>query len=229
MNAVYGKDIMYTAKELENVFEWYDARQTYELTDTTDYKPSRSYHNGRIYGSGHYGNPEKEHRYQMWIKDDKLVESSVEEYYYYLHNYGSILTFDRNGNIVADFDSGLSEDPAPKIVLRIPVRPTEIEEGEIVDENDIYPNDLLDEEPFIRAPVISAQAAEIMRDEFDFSLCLDDYYEEYSLSDRNQYYEDYEQSDRGSNLWDIQQQQMDDYEEMINELAEKADIYEDEF
>lgn len=227
MNAVYGKEMMYTAEELENVFEWYDARQTYELTDTTDYKPSRSYHNGRIYGSGHYGNPEKEHRYQMWIKDDKLVESSVEEYYYNLDYYNN------NGDGGVDLDNVEStyeyEDPEPKIVLRIPVRPTEIEEGEIVDENDIYPNDLLDEEPFIRAPVISAQAAEIIRDEFDFSLCLDDYYEEYSLSDRNQYYEECEQSDRGSNLWDIQQQQMDNYEEMINELAEEADMYEDEW
>jgi hypothetical protein len=191
-------EMTYTAKELENVFEWYDVRQSYELTDATDYKPSRSYHNGRIYGSGHYGNPEKEHRYQMWIKDNKLVESSVEEYYYYLYNYGSILTIDQNGNIVADFDSGVSENPEPKIVLRIPARPTEIEEGEIVEENYIYPNDLLNEEPFIRAHVISAEAADIMVNEFTFDLCFDDdddYYEEFSLSDRFQDDEDYDDSE----------------------------------
>jgi hypothetical protein len=58
--------------------------------------------------------------------------------------------------------------------MRITARPTELEEGEIVDEDDIYPKDLLNEEPFIRAPVISAQAAEIMRDEFNFSLSFDE-------------------------------------------------------
>jgi hypothetical protein len=190
-------EMTYTAKELENVFEWYDVRQSYELTDATDYKPSRSYHNGRIYGSGRYGNPEKEARYQMWIKDNKLVESSFEEYYDYLYNYESILTIDQNGIIVADVDSGVYENPEPKIVLRIPVRRTEIEEGEIVEENDIYPNDLLNEEPFIRAPLISAEAAKIMADEFTFELCFnydDDYYEEFSLSDRFQD-EDYDESE----------------------------------
>lgn len=167
-------EMTYTAYELENAFELYDVRQINDLTDATDYKPSRSYHNGRIYGSGRYGNPEKEARYQMWLNDYDLVQSSLDEYYYYLHNYGSILTIDQNGNIETDFDSGLSEDPAPKIVLRILVRPTEIEEGEIVEENDIYPNDLLNEEPFIRAPLISAEAAKIMADEFTFKLCFND-------------------------------------------------------
>ena len=207
MNAMYGKEMMYTAEELANGFEYYDINQ--------------------IYKSGHYGDSKKEDRYQVWLNNYNLVESSVENYYSDLDYYNN------NGDVGVDLDNVESdyeyEDPEPKIVLRIPVRPTEIEEGEIVDENDIYPNDLLDEEPFIRAPVISAEAAEIMRDEFDFSLCLDDYYEEYSFSDRNQYYEDYDQSDRESNLWDIQQQQMDDYEEMINELAEEADMYEEEW
>ena len=53
--------------------------------------------------------------------------------------------------------------------MRIARRPTEIEEGEIVD--DVYPHDLLvndglrlEPEPFIRAPVISYEAAVIMEE-----------------------------------------------------------------
>jgi hypothetical protein len=55
--------------------------------------------------------------------------------------------------------------------MSVPNGPTEIEEGEIVD--DVYPHDLLvndglwlDPEPFIRAPVISYEAAVIMEEEF---------------------------------------------------------------
>ena len=57
------------------------------------------------------------------------------------------------------------EEEEPRVVMRIIARPTPLEEGEIVDE-DVYPNDLLEPEPFIRAPVISAESAEIMADEF---------------------------------------------------------------
>ena len=60
--------------------------------------------------------------------------------------------------------------------MRIIARPTPLEEGEIVDE-DVYPNDLLEPEPFIRAPVISAESAEIMADEFAENY-VDDYDDE---------------------------------------------------
>jgi hypothetical protein len=74
------------------------------------------------------------------------------------------------------------EEEEPKVVMRIIARPTPLEEGEIVEENDVYPNDLLDPEPFIRAPVISAQSAEIMADEFaenyDDDYDEEDYYNE---------------------------------------------------
>lgn len=153
MSAVYGREIIYTTEELANGFEYYEINQ--------------------IYKYGHFVNSKKEDRYQVWLNNYNLVESSVEEYYYNLDYYNN------NGDVGIDLDNVQStyeyEDPEPKIVMRITARPTELEEGEIVDENDIYPKDLLNEEPFIRAPVISAQAAEIMRDEFNFSLCLNEY------------------------------------------------------
>ena len=68
------------------------------------------------------------------------------------------------------------EEEEPRVVMRIIARPTPLEEGEIVDE-DVYPNDLLEPEPFIRAPVISAESAEIMADEFAENY-VDDYDDE---------------------------------------------------
>ena len=69
-------------------------------------------------------------------------------------------------------DDDSDEDEEPVETMTIPPRPTEIEEGEIVEVNssasalDIYPNDLLEPEPFIRAPLISYDAAVIMYEEF---------------------------------------------------------------
>ena len=61
-------------------------------------------------------------------------------------------------------DSEDEDDDEPVETMTIPPRPTEIEEGEIVE--DVYPNDLLEPEPFIRAPIISYDAAVIMYEEF---------------------------------------------------------------
>ena len=69
------------------------------------------------------------------------------------------------------------EEEEPRVVMRIIARPTPLEEGEIVDE-DVYPNDLLEPEPFIRAPVISAESAEIMADEFNESYDEEEPYDE---------------------------------------------------
>jgi len=148
---------------LEKLFELYDGDRyrfdsdIYQMGSdysSCDYSPcrvSRSYHPGRIYGSGHYGHPEQEARYQCFIKDPDMVFSVLEEYnsrYYYYYSFDDL-----------QYDY---EEPA--ITLSVPNGPTEIEEGEIVD--DVYPHDLLDPEPFIRAPVISYEAAVIMEDEF---------------------------------------------------------------
>ena len=153
-------------------------------------RPSRSYHEGRIYGSGQYGNEEKEERYQAWVKNFDLVQSSIYEYKnqpevsidekpawdlprlidfkdindeidaiearldfptsMYSYMYDTI----RFPDVESDDDDD-EEIVEPRVVMRIVPRPTPLEEGEIVDE-----------EPFIRAPVISAESAEIMADEF---------------------------------------------------------------
>ena len=148
---------------LEKLFELYDGDRHLFDSDiyqvgsqysSGDYSPcaiSRSYHPGRIYGSGHYGNARQEARYQAFIRDPDMVFEVLEEYnsrYYYYYSFDDL-----------QYDY---EEPA--ITLSVPNGPTEIEEGEIVD--DVYPHDLLDPEPFIRAPVISYEAAVIMEDEF---------------------------------------------------------------
>ena len=134
---------------LEKVFELYDGDRhrfdsdIYQVGSdysSGDYNPclSRSYHPGRIYGSGHYGNTQQEARYQCFIRDPDMVFSVLEEYN---SRYMESTSFDH-----------LQEEPA--ITLSVPNGPTEIEEGEIV------------EEPFIRAPVRSIWTDLIMEEVF---------------------------------------------------------------
>jgi len=189
-------------KMLEELFELYDGDRyrfdsdiyqvgsDYSSGDYSPCRPSRSYHAGRIYGSGHYGNAEQEARYQCFIKDPDMVFSVLEEYNSRQND------FDNNQYRFDD----LQEEP---IVMRIAPRPTEIEEGEIVE--DVYPHDLLDPEPFIRAPVISYEAAVIMEEEF------------YQRHWEEQYQEP-------STLWDIQDQERENYEEYLLEMTEQADM-----
>ena len=87
----------YTTEELENAFEFYDAKQMYKC--------------------GNHDDNSKSVRHHAWVNNSNLVKSSVEEYYYYLNNYGSVLTFNHEGNIVCDFDCATG---SPKILLRIP-------------------------------------------------------------------------------------------------------------
>jgi hypothetical protein len=191
---------------LENLFELYDGDRHLFDSDiyqvdidysSGDYSPcfSRSYHAGRIYGSGHYGNAEQEARYQAFIRDPDMVFEVLDEY----NNRQN--DFDNNQY---SFDD-LQEEP---IVMRIAPRPTEIEEGEIVD--DVYPHDLLDPEPFIRAPVISYEAAMIMEEQF-YEAHWDKEYQE------------------SSTLWDIRDQERENYEEYLLEMAEQADMEYDDW
>jgi hypothetical protein len=210
---------------LEKLFELYDGDRHLFDSDiyqvgsqysSGDYSPcavSRSYHPGRIYGSGHYGNPEQEARYQCFIRDPDMVFSVLEEY----NNREN--DFDNNQY---SFDD-LQEEP---IVMRIAPRPTEIEEGEIVD--DVYPHDLLDPEPFIRAPVISYEAAMIMEEQF-----YEAHWEEqfYKAHWEEQFYEahwdkEYQES---STLWDIRDQERENYEEYLLEMAEQAEMEYDDW
>ena len=132
---------------LEKVFELYDGDRHRFDSDIyqvgSQYNPclSRSYHPGRIYGSGHYGSAEQEARYQSFIRDPIMVFEVLDE-----------------------FNSQKDEKKYQREW----------------DEPDIYPHDLLVNdglrlvndglrlvpEPFIRAPVISYEAAVIMEEEF---------------------------------------------------------------
>jgi hypothetical protein len=187
---------------LEKLFEFYNGESRlfdgdiyqvgsdYSSGDYSPCGPSRSYHAGRIYGSGHYGDPEEEARYQAFIRDPDMVFDVLDE-------YNSRQNHCDNNQYSYD---DLQEEP---IVLRIAPRPTEIEEGEIVE--DVYPHDLLHPEPFIRAPVISYEAAVIMEEEFHEAHWDKEYQEP-------------------SNLWDIRDQERENYEEYLLEMAEQADM-----
>ena len=131
---------------LEKLFEMYDGDRPrfdsdiYQVgSDYSPSRPSRSYHPGRVYGSGHYGNDEQERRYQCFIRDPYLVFDVLDEL---LRKEATLRSESRRYK----WD----------VKMTIPNIPTEIEEGEIVDE-----------EPFIRAPVISRWAGLIMEEVFD--------------------------------------------------------------
>ena len=69
---------VYTAKELEEAFEWYYN----EILSPIDDRPSRYCKPGRVYGiDGTYRDQAKENQYQIWVNDARLVERTVEEYY----------------------------------------------------------------------------------------------------------------------------------------------------
>jgi len=181
-------ETVYTAKQLEKTFEWY-YNEILPLVSSSDSQPSRHYKLGRIYGfDGTYGDQVKEDRYQAWIKDFNLVESIVEQYFWNKDFYDNIQGSDaaccaavgaedvvdwtRPYNLEVDEDDAKPGEPMddddiiePRVVMRIVARPTPLEEGEIVEEPmDIYPDDLLDPEPFIRAHVISHEGAMVMEE-----------------------------------------------------------------
>lgn len=168
-----------TAQQLESLFEFYEQNNPIGAPS----RPSRHYKPGRVYGSpGEYGDKDREERYQSFISNDKLVNETFDEYIEILENsvpapnicddyefdnymarnyYASIYDTIR---FEGEYSDDEDDEDEPVETMCIPSRPTEIEEGEIVD--DLYPNDLLEPEPFIRAPVVSYDAAVIMYEEF---------------------------------------------------------------
>ena len=141
---------------LEKLFEMYDGvrprfdSDIYQVgSDYSPSRPSRSYHPGRVYGSGHYGNSEQEARYQCFIRDSDMVFEVLDDLLRQEANLRS--------------DSRRYKWDEPRITMTIPSGPREIEEGEIVYDNQGQEEE---DEPFIRAPVVSDEAAEIMADEF---------------------------------------------------------------
>ena len=135
-------------KMLEKLFEMYDGDRPrfdsdiYQVgSDYSPSRPSRSYHPGRIYGSGHYGNDEQERRYQSFIRDPYLVFDVLDE------------LLRKEANLRSE-----SRRYKWDVTMTIPSGPREIEEGEIVED-----------EPFIRAHVVSDEAAEFIKEEFYYS------------------------------------------------------------
>ena len=135
---------VYTAKELEEAFEWYYN----EILSPIDDRPSRYCKPGRVYGiDGTYRNQAKENQYQIWVNDAQLVERTVEEYYSLKDLYGE-------PEKDCFYDNLLGSEAACGAAIG----------AEVEDEEDIYPNDLLVPEPFIRAPVVSPEGAMVIEE-----------------------------------------------------------------
>ena len=152
MNAVGS---IYTAKELEEAFEWYYNEILSPIVSSYERRPSRYCKPGRVYGiDGTYRDQAKENQYQIWVNDARLVERTVEEYYSLKDSYGE-------PEKDYFYDNLLGSDAAYGAAIGAEVaKPGEPME----DEEDIYPNDLLDPEPFIRAPVVSHEGAMVIEE-----------------------------------------------------------------
>ena len=241
------KTMTLSAVELELAFEHYDTAYQMKIWNENQ-PPSRYYKPGRVYGSpGEYGNKEKEERYQKFISNPELV---LETWYDYKecaaapipaeYDFDVIQSRPNNhiavaaaagANICDDYgfdnymasirfegeysDDESDEDDEDEHVetMCIPSRPTEIEEGEIV-EPDVYPNDLLEPEPFIRAPVVSYDAAD------------NEFPETYlgTQSRASLWNRMVEEEKQEYTIWDIQDQEREDYEAYLLEMAEQAEM-----
>lgn len=174
-----------TAQQLESLFEFYEQNNPIGAPS----RPSRHYKPGRVYGSpGEYGDKDREERYQSFISNDKLVNETFDEYIDILENsvpapniYDDLINRAAAGaadgaNICDDyeFDNYMANQRwSSTNNYYASIYDTIRFEGEYSDDDeedepveDVYPNDLLEPEPFIRAPLISYDAAVIMYEEF---------------------------------------------------------------
>ena len=126
-------------KTLEKVFEFYWSKNRLESSSSF-----RSYHPGRIYGSGHYRDGRKEAVFQDFIRDADLVNATIVEME---EHYATIANQPRSQE--CDFDS-IQDD------TYVSGEPLEVEAMDCGEE----------EEPFIRGEVVSREAEEIMEREF---------------------------------------------------------------
>ena len=126
-------------KTLEKVFEFYWSKNRLESSSSF-----RSYHPGRIYGSGQYGDGKKEAIFQDFIRDADLVNATIVDME---EHYATIANQPRSQE--CDFDS-IQDD------TYVSGEPLEVEAMDCGEE----------EEPFIRGEVVSREAEEIMEREF---------------------------------------------------------------
>jgi len=153
---------------LEKVFELYDGDRHRFDSDIyqvgSQYNPclSRSYHPGRIYGSGHYGSAEQEARYQSFIRDPIMVFEVLDEF----NSQKDEKKYQREWDEPDIYPHDLLVNDGLRLVndgLRL------VNDGlRLVNDGLRLVNDglRLVPEPFIRAPVISYEAAVIMEEEF---------------------------------------------------------------
>ena len=126
-------------KTLEKVFDFYWSKNGLESLSSF-----RSYHPGRIYGSGQYGDGRKEAIFKDFIRDADLVNATIVDME---EHYATIANQPRSQE--CDFDS-IQDD------TYVSGEPLEVEAMDCGEE----------EEPFIRGEVVSREAEEIMEREF---------------------------------------------------------------
>ena len=118
---------------LEHIFEFYDRQHQ----DVSSGPSLRSYHPGRIYGSGQYGDACQEARYQEFIRNPDLIYlTSIQ-----MRNY--------------------ERQPIP-IEYSFDALQADAEVNSVTPEA----MDTSEDEPFIRGEVVSREAEEIMEREF---------------------------------------------------------------
>jgi hypothetical protein len=127
-----------SAKELEEIFEYFWWNNNLETSSSF-----RSYHHGRIYGSGQYGDGRKEAMFQDFIRNADLVYETLEKI--------SARVPEPRSELYA-FDA--LQDDAYEML------------AEPMDQSVDDSAEALEEEPFIRGEVVSREAEEIMEREF---------------------------------------------------------------
>jgi hypothetical protein len=94
--------------ELEGIFEFYESKRLMRSLDTTSL--SRQYHPGRIYGSGNYGDSAKEIRYQEFILNPQLINTTILEMNKSQEDMNQDFEEDMNQDFEEDINHDFEED-----------------------------------------------------------------------------------------------------------------------
>lgn len=156
-------------KRLERVFEFYDRQHPVVSSG-----PSlRSYHPGRIYGSGQYGDACQEARYQEFIRNPGLIYlTSIQMRNYENQPNPRECDFDTLQDdtyaMPATNSSAEASEPVPVEQYWEESYPYDLQAD--AEDNGVSPEAMdcgeEEEEPFIRGEVVSREAEEIMEREF---------------------------------------------------------------
>ena len=185
----------FDAKTLESAFEYDYSR------DPANRNIIVRGHNGRIYGSGSYDDARKEAKYQAFIRDTPRVVAAIDAFQALSLNPDRLCSFDAlqsdytpilQGEMIQYWEESYPYDLQDEIIEDPRKSPSYVELPAPFERV----SGTLNNEPFIRAPVISRTAEEFMETEF-----YEPYWEQQAQEDE----------DRDSYIdWDVEEP--DDYD-----------------